>query len=182
MVQQWIVRLILLPFSMLYGLGISIRDLLHRIGLLKGVRFDIPIISVGNLSIGGAGKTPHIEYLVRLLSPYLEIVTLSRGYKRSTKGMVFANASSDAKYIGDEPMQYVKKFPEILVTVAESRAYAIPQILVRKKNTQLILLDDAFQHRSVDPGLNILLTQFQKPFSQGLVIAFWQTTGVALCL
>ena len=166
MLQNILVKILLLPFSLLYGLGVSFRDFFYRTGMLKSVKFNIPIISVGNLSVGGAGKTPHIEYLVRLLKDYLNVATLSRGYGRKTQGYLMVEANATAEQVGDEPLQFKRKFPALTVTVAESRAFAIPQILSESPETQVILMDDAFQHRSVTPGLNILLTEYNHPFTK----------------
>ncbi|MEM9916656.1 MAG: tetraacyldisaccharide 4'-kinase [Bacteroidota bacterium] len=166
MVQKILFKILLSPVSLLYGVGVSLRDLFYQVGLLKGFGFDVPVISVGNLSIGGAGKTPHIEYLARLLKDYINVVTLSRGYKRETKGFLIGRRGHDARALGDEPLQFLRKFPDVLVTVAESRALAIPQILMKAPGTQVILLDDAFQHRSVEPGLSILLTEYDQPFTR----------------
>jgi tetraacyldisaccharide 4'-kinase len=134
------------------------------------VEFNLPVISVGNLSLGGAGKTPHIEYLVRLLKDYLNIATLSRGYMRKTKGYLLVHTRANAEQVGDEPLQFKRKFPDITVAVSESRAFAIPKLLMDRPNTQVILLDDAFQHRSVKPGLNILLTEFRRPFTRDYLL------------
>ncbi len=164
--QNWLLRILFLPFTLLYGLGISLRNFFYSKNLLKGVEFNLPVISVGNLSVGGAGKTPHVEYLIRLLKDYLHVATLSRGYKRKTKGFRIAGASDTVSTIGDEPLQFFKKFPEITVAVAENRMFAIPQMMTEKPELQTILLDDAFQHRSVQPGLNILLTQHRLPFTR----------------
>lgn len=166
MLQNIVVKILLLPFSLLYGLGVSGRDFFYRTGMLKSVKFDLPIISVGNLSVGGAGKTPHIEYLIRLLKDYLNVATLSRGYGRKTQGYLVVQADATAEQVGDEPLQFKRKFPELTVTVAESRAFAIPRLLSELPETQVILLDDAFQHRSVTPGLNILLTEYSHPFTK----------------
>lgn len=156
----------LAPLSILYGVGVSLRNWAYRTGWLKSISFNLPVISVGNLSVGGAGKTPHVEYLVRKLLPYLNIATLSRGYRRKSRGFLIVNRSHNAEQVGDEPLQYFRKFPELTVTVAEERALAIPQIVSAKPDLQLVVLDDAFQHRAVRPGLNILLTQYSKPFTQ----------------
>ncbi len=166
MVQNIIVKILLLPFSLLYGLGVSGRDFFYRTGMLKSVKFNIPTISVGNLSVGGAGKTPHIEYLIRLLKDYVNIATLSRGYGRKTQGYLMAQPHSTAEQIGDEPLQFKRKFPDLTVAVAESRAFAIPRLLSEVPDTQIVLLDDAFQHRSVTPGLNVLLTEYSHPFTR----------------
>jgi len=164
MVQRTLFKILLAPFSLLYGLGVGFRNLMYRNGVLKGITFDLPVISVGNLSVGGAGKTPHIEYLVRLLREYLNVATLSRGYKRKTKGFLLAQANMTAEDVGDEPLQFKRKFPDLTVAVSESRAFGIPEIISRYPETQVVLLDDAFQHRSVQPGLNIMLTEFSHPF------------------
>ncbi|MEM9822098.1 MAG: tetraacyldisaccharide 4'-kinase [Bacteroidota bacterium] len=170
MIQQTLVKLLLAPFSLLYGFGVSIRDFFYRSGVLKGVSFSIPVISVGNLSIGGAGKTPHIEYLIRLLKDYIYIATISRGYRRKTRGFQLVRPRNNAEQVGDEPLQFKRKFPDILVSVSESRTFAIPKILGLQPQTQTILLDDAFQHRSVEPGLNILLTEYQYPFTRDYLL------------
>ena len=164
------IKILLAPFSLLYGLGVSLRDFFYRKGLLKGISFNLPVISVGNLSVGGAGKTPHIEYLIRSLKDYLNIATLSRGYKRKTRGFHYVQPQLTAEQIGDEPLQFKRKFPNITVTVCESRTFAIPQIISDHPDTQVVLLDDAFQHRSVQPGLNILLTEYNYPFTKDYLL------------
>ncbi len=166
MIQRALVRLLLAPFSLLYGLGVGLINLFYRQGLLKAITFDVPVISVGNLSVGGAGKTPHIEYLIRLLHEYVNLATLSRGYSRKTRGFLQVTHNMTAEEAGDEPLQFKRKFPDIMVTVAEDRAFAIPTIIGRRPDMQLILLDDAFQHRAVQPGLNILLTEYSRPFTR----------------
>lgn len=154
----------MLPFSLLYGIGVGVRNLLYKHGFLNSVRFNVPVISVGNLTVGGAGKTPHVEYLIKLLKPYLDIATLSRGYKRKTKGFVEVMPHQNAQVAGDEPIQFKRKNPDIDVYVDESRMFGIPRIMMKKPGTQTIILDDAFQHLSVKPGLNILLTEYDRPF------------------
>ena len=170
MIQTFLVRLLLAPLSLLYGIGVGLRNFFYSNNLLKGFEFDIPTISIGNLSIGGAGKTPHIEYLIRLLKDYINVATLSRGYKRKTKGFLLVKPNHTAEDVGDEPLQFRRKFNDILVSVAESRAYAIPQILMKWPSCQTILLDDAFQHRSIKPGLNILLTEYDQPFTRDYLL------------
>ena len=165
-----LLRILLAPIALLYGLGVSLRSWLYRVGLLKGFSFDLPVISVGNLTVGGTGKTPHIEYLVRFLNDYLEIATLSRGYARQTKGFRLVQQGDTAATVGDEPLQFKRKFPEIVVAVGESRADAIPQILMAHPDTQVILLDDAYQHRSVVPSTNILLTEYRLPFTEDYLL------------
>ncbi|MGB3799037.1 MAG: tetraacyldisaccharide 4'-kinase [Lewinella sp.] len=170
MVQSSLAKLLLSPISLLYGAGVGFRNWAYRRGILRGISFSVPVISVGNLSVGGAGKTPHIEYLIRLLDPYLQIATLSRGYRRKTRGFLEVHAGMTVEEVGDEPLQYARKFPDVMVTVAEERAFAIPEIVGRRPDTQLVLLDDAFQHRAVKPGLNVLLTQYELPFTRDYLL------------
>lgn len=170
MIQRKLVQLLLAPFSLLYGLGVSLRNAFYRAGLLKSMTFSVPVISVGNLSVGGAGKTPHIEYLIRLLRDHIQIATLSRGYSRKTRGFLEVERNNNAERVGDEPLQFKRKYPDIGVYVAEDRAFAIPQIVMKKSNTQMVLLDDAFQHRSVKPGVNILLTEYSNRFTQDYLL------------
>ncbi len=170
MIQDPLIRILLLPFSLLFGLGVSIRDFLYRQKVLLSVHFDIPVISVGNLTVGGAGKTPHIEYLIRLLMPYLNVSTLSRGYRRKTVGHQIVQYWSKADQVGDEPLMFKRKYPEIFATVNENRALGIPEMLQHAPQTQVVLLDDAFQHRGVKPGLNILLTEFRRPFTRDFLL------------
>lgn len=157
-------RIFLLPFALLYGIGVWFRNFLFDIGLLSSKQFSVPVISIGNLRTGGTGKTPHAEYLIRLLKDQYRIALLSRGYKRKTKGFVVAGESTTFKEIGDEPMQIHKKFPDIVVAVHEKRSKGIKKILSLYPDTDLIILDDAFQHRYVKPGLNLLLTGYYMPF------------------
>ena len=158
---------LLLPFSWLYGLITDVRNYLYDKGLWKSKSFDIPIINVGNITVGGTGKSPQVEYLIRLLKDNHKIVTLSRGYGRKTKGFRWASNTENAETIGDEPMQFYQKFgKEIGVTVGEKRVEAIEQILLQKTDTQLIILDDAFQHRAIKPNLNILLMDYNRPIDE----------------
>lgn len=158
------------PFALLYGFTIGIRNVLYESELVKSTRFSLPVISVGNLSIGGAGKTPHIEYLIRLLSPYINVSTLSRGYKRKTKGFRFVRPADNVLDAGDEPLMYARKHRGVVVAVGESRAIAIPQMVARHPSLQTVLLDDAFQHRSIKPALNILLTTWDEPFTRDYLL------------
>ena len=166
MVNQWVLKLLLLPLALLYGLGVAIRNGLYSIGLLRGVSFSIPVISVGNLTVGGTGKTPHTEYLIRLLHEYLLLAVVSRGYKRKTTGYLEVATYHDASQTGDEPLQFKRKFPHVPVGVAESRSFAIPQIIRTYPATQVILLDDGYQHREIVPGLNILLTEYNRLYTE----------------
>ena len=151
-------RLLLLPFSVLYGIVVIFRNKLYDWGLFKSTRFDIPVICVGNLVVGGSGKSPVTEYLVHLLADY-KIAILSRGYGRETKGFICADQTATAKSIGDEPLQFYHKFPQVTVAVCEDRVKGIAQL---KDAHDVILLDDAFQHRRLNPGFSILLFEFQK--------------------
>ena len=166
MIQSILGKILMAPFALLYGLSIGIRNTLYESELVKSTQFSLPVISVGNLSIGGAGKTPHIEYLIRLLSPYINVSTLSRGYKRKTKGFRFIRPADNVLDAGDEPLMYARKHKGVVVAVGESRAIAIPQMVAKHPNLQTVLLDDAFQHRSIKPALNILLTTWDEPFTR----------------
>lgn len=158
--QKVLLSIILSPISLIYGLLVSFRLSLYRFGILKSIKFSLPVISIGNLSVGGTGKTPHIEYLLDLLSPYIVVGTLSRGYKRKTTGFKIVEINNSAEEVGDEPLQFKKNFPENLVAVAENRVLAIPHLIMQKPDLQCVLLDDAFQHLAIKPALNILLTDF----------------------
>jgi len=159
-------RIILFPVSLIYGLVVIVRNKLFDIGLLRSTSFDIPIISLGNLTYGGTGKTPHVEYLVRLLEEKQNIAILSRGYGRSTRGFKLASEKSTVTEIGDEALQFKKKFPFVEVAVDENRPHGIRTLLKKHPELDVILLDDAFQHRYVKPGLSILLTDFHKLFTR----------------
>ena len=152
------IRPILFPFTILYGIIVVIRNKCYDWSIFKSRQFDLPVICVGNLAIGGSGKTPVTEYLVRLLSQY-RIAILSRGYGRETKGFLLADANATAKSIGDEPLQYYQKFPQVTVAVCEDRITGIERL---QADHDLIILDDAFQHRKVKPGYSILLFEFDK--------------------
>ncbi|MDD3960232.1 MAG: tetraacyldisaccharide 4'-kinase [Bacteroidales bacterium] len=163
-----LLRFLAFPFALCYGLVIRIRNKCFDTGwFCKSKSYPIPLISLGNLTMGGTGKTPHIEYLIRLLEPKkLKIATLSRGYGRRTRGYRIAEASDNAEIIGDEPMQYVRKFRNITVAVAESRREGIEKLLKGTSRFDVILMDDAFQHRWVKPGLSILLTDFHNLYTE----------------
>lgn len=153
-------RYLLYPVSVLYKTAVSFRNFLFDKGILSSSQFNFPIICVGNLAVGGTGKTPMTEYLIELLHDKYKVATLSRGYKRKTKGFTIAHSGSTAHEIGDEPMQFHQKYPHITVSVGEERLVAIPQLLHDRPETNVIILDDAFQHRQVQAGLNILLTDY----------------------
>nr|WP_294894606.1 tetraacyldisaccharide 4'-kinase [uncultured Pedobacter sp.] len=157
MFQQF--RKFLLPFSLLYGIVIFFRNKFYDWGIFKSQKFEIPIISVGNLEVGGSGKTPMVEYLIRLLKTDFKLATLSRGYGRKTKGFRWVKPDENATLTGDEPLQISQKFPEISVAVCENRILGIQQL---QNEHQLILMDDAYQHRAVKPGLSILLFDYHQ--------------------
>lgn len=163
-------RKILFPFSVLYGSITGFRNFLYDNGLLKSNSFNLPVIAVGNLSVGGTGKTPQIEYLIRLLSGTYKVATLSRGYKRKSEGFVLADASSSATILGDEPYQFYKKFPEIMVAVDANRTNGITQLLAQTEKPEVILLDDAYQHRKVKAGFYILLTAYGDLYVDDLIL------------
>jgi tetraacyldisaccharide 4'-kinase len=167
-----VVRLLLYPFTLIYGALVWLRNRLYDAKFFNSIEFSVPIIVVGNLSTGGTGKTPHVEYLVRLLQYRFKVATMSRGYKRHTQGFLLADEQTNALRIGDEPMQYFMKFPELAVSVAEERMIGIPALLQRRPDIDVILLDDAYQHRSVKAGFNILITDISKPFYKDHILPF----------
>jgi len=165
-----LLRKLLFPLAILYGFITSIRNYLYDKGILKSYSFDIPVIAVGNLSVGGTGKTPQIEYLIRLLSPNYKVATLSRGYKRKSEGFILADANANAAILGDEPFQYFQKFPQIQVAVDVDRRNGITQLLAQKDKPEVILLDDAYQHRKVKAGFYILLTTYDELFCDDFML------------
>ncbi|HMW27432.1 MAG TPA: tetraacyldisaccharide 4'-kinase [Ferruginibacter sp.] len=163
-------RYLLFPFSLIYGAAVWMRNRLFDKNILKSSGFNFPIICVGNLAAGGTGKTPMTEYLLRFLKKDFKTATLSRGYKRKTTGFAIANEQTTALEIGDEPMQFHQKFPDVVVAVGEERLVAIPQLLHERPETEVIILDDAFQHRQVQAGLNILLTDYADLYTRDLML------------
>lgn len=160
-------RLILYLFSLVYGMVVNFRNMLFNMNVLHSREFDVPVIAVGNITVGGTGKTPHTEYLIRLLSPKFHVAVLSRGYKRKTRGFVLVEADSDSKQVGDEPLQIKQKFPSVMVAVDEKRVRGIDKILeISERRPDVILLDDAFQHRYVMPAINILLIDFSRMITE----------------
>lgn len=154
----------LLPLSWLYGLGVAVRNLLFDVGVLRSRSFPLPVISVGNITVGGSGKTPHVEYLIRLLQSRLRVAVLSRGYKRKSRGYRLADSRSSLGEIGDEPLQMHRKFPDIYVAVDHKRTRGIERLTGDEatRDVGVVLLDDAFQHRYVHPGMNILLVDYHR--------------------
>jgi len=154
----------LTPLSWIYGFVVGVRNWLFDIGVLKSKAFGIPVIAVGNITVGGAGKTPHVEYLISLLKDKAKVAVLSRGYKRKSKGYVLATDESDALQIGDEPYQMKRKYPFAYIAVDKDRCEGIERLQSDEatKDTDVVLLDDAFQHRYVKPGVNILLVDYHR--------------------
>ena len=161
-IRRW-----LMPLSWLYGVGVDVRNALFDSGVLRAVSYDIPIINVGNITVGGTGKTPHVEYLIRLLSERYKVAVLSRGYKRKTSGYILSSINSTMEEIGDEPWQIKQKFPDVCVAVDANRRRGIEHLLTDEatKDVEVILLDDAYQHRYVKPGYNILLVDYHRIIS-----------------
>ena len=152
------------PLACLYGIGVGMRNLLFEMGVLKSRSFSIPVISVGNITVGGTGKTPHVEYLIRLLKDQLNVAVLSRGYKRKSSGFVLSDKDTPMPMIGDEPYQMKQKFPDITVAVDKKRTRGISMLTAEDSDLKVdvVLLDDAFQHRYVKPGINILLVDYHR--------------------
>lgn len=165
-----LIGFILFPLSLIYGIITAIRNLFFDWGLIPSKSFDLPVISIGNLSVGGTGKTPHIEYLIRLLSRDYKVAVLSRGYKRRTHGFHLADENSTPFEIGDEPCQYYSKFKDIIVAVDEKRKRGISRLLLLAEPPEVILLDDAFQHRYVKPGVSVLLTDYHKMYTHDHIL------------
>jgi tetraacyldisaccharide 4'-kinase len=165
-----IIPFILLPLSTLYGIILYIRNKFYDWNLFQTTKFNLPIINVGNLAVGGVGKTPHVEYLIRLLEHKNQIATLSRGYKRKTTGFILADKNTTLFDIGDEPLQYHKKFKDLIVAVDEKRVRGIHLLKEKHPDLMSIILDDAFQHRAVNAGLNILITDYSKLYINDFVL------------
>lgn len=170
------VKLFLYPFAWLYGFVVSLRNYMYDLNLLRSREFDVPIISIGNITVGGTGKTPHVEYLVKLLFDKFEVATLSRGYKRKTRGFRLVESSSTVLEVGDEPLQIKIKFPEITVSVCEKRVVGAEKLLdiQNEKIPDVLLLDDAFQHRRITPGINILLIDYNRQIKEDTLLPVGQ--------
>jgi len=166
-------KLLLYPFALIYGFVVFVRNRLYDLKLLKSKEFDVPVISVGNITVGGTGKTPHTEYLIRLLKENFSVATLSRGYKRKTKGFRRVELNSTVAEAGDEPLQLKNKFPDVTVSVCENRVKGVEQLMeenTENKTPDVILLDDAFQHRRITPGINILLIDYNRPIQKDMLL------------
>lgn len=167
-----ILRYVSLPLALLYGLVIFLRNKFYDWNIFSSMKFSLPVISVGNLTVGGTGKSPHIEYLIEFLFSRYQVATLSRGYRRRSRGFRLAHSGTTALEIGDEPFQFKSKYPTVEVCVAEERMLAIPQLLQQRPYVKVILLDDAFQHRTVRPGLSILLTDVHRLYTKDYIMPF----------
>ncbi len=166
-----ILRILLFPFAVFYNMITGFRNRLYDLSIRPSVAFDVPVISVGNLTVGGTGKSPMIEHLIRLIADDYKVATLSRGYGRETKGIRIASEHDSASTLGDEPYQFFRKYgSRVVVSVGEERALAIPYILQEVEDVQVILLDDAFQHRRVRPGFSILLSDYHRPFYKDFLL------------
>lgn len=165
-----LLRILLFPFAIMYGIIMHVRNKMFDWGLLKSECFDVPVISVGNITTGGTGKTPHVEYLIDMLSSDYKVAVLSRGYKRATKGYHEATPQTTVADIGDEPFQFYNKYNNIVIAVDEKRRRGIKKILKNHPETKIILLDDAFQHRYIKPKLNILLTNYRNLFTNDYIV------------
>ena len=164
-------RYLLFPITIVYIIITMFRNWLYKVNVKRSFKFSIPVINIGNLSMGGTGKTPHTEYLIKLLKGTHHLATLSRGYGRKEFGFKIADEKTTSKQIGDEPLQFYKKFgSEITVAVESDRVKGVMDICYQKEEIDLVLLDDAFQHRSIQPGFNILLTDYSHPFYNDYVL------------
>lgn len=163
-------KLLLLPLSVLYGIITGIRNNLFNNGILKSESFSTPVICVGNITVGGTGKTPHTELIIAGLKKHFRVACLSRGYKRKTSGFILADKSSTAFQVGDEPMQIKNKFPDITVACDGNRVRGIKKIMQLPQKPQVIILDDAFQHRYVKPDLNIVLIDYNRPIHKDCLL------------
>jgi tetraacyldisaccharide 4'-kinase len=165
-------NIFLYPLALIYGMITGIRNFLYNTGVLKTTEFNLPVICVGNITVGGTGKTPHTEYLAELLRVNFKVATLSRGYKRKTFDFRIASSLSTVREIGDEPLQIYRKFPDVLVAVDRNRVRGVKKILEISPETEIIILDDAFQHRRITPGFSILLSSFEKPIMEDQMLPY----------
>jgi tetraacyldisaccharide 4'-kinase len=163
-------KLLLYPLSLFYGLVVSVRNRLYDFKIFRSREFDIPVISIGNITVGGTGKTPHTEYLIKLLKQNYRVAALSRGYKRKTEGFRLVETSSLVEEVGDEPIQMKRKYPSVTMSVCENRVVGVEILLEGRPIPDVVLLDDAFQHRRITPGLNILLIDYNKPIKDDYLL------------
>lgn len=169
-VNNPVFKYLLIPFTGIYWIIVLVRNKLYDLEILPSEEFNLPVISVGNLTVGGTGKTPHTEYLINLLKDEFRVAVISRGYKRKTRGFILADSNDSAATLGDEPFQMFRKYTDIQVVVDESRRRGIKKLLELKNSPDVILLDDAFQHRSVKPGLSILLVDYNRPVEKDMLL------------
>lgn len=162
--------LILFPFAIIYRFVIDLRNFFYDFKIIKSTEFNIPIISVGNISIGGTGKTPHTEMIINFLCKQYKVAVISRGYKRKTKGFRIVNKNDNYQLTGDEPLQIKQKFDDVIVAVCENRKIGITKLIKIHPEVEVIILDDAFQHRRIKPGLSILLINYNKPIKDDYIL------------
>jgi tetraacyldisaccharide 4'-kinase len=165
-------NILLYPVSLIYGLAIGLRNFLYDHKIFRSVKFRTPVICIGNITVGGTGKTPHTEYLIKLLSRHFNVAVLSRGYKRKTRDFTVASANSTVDEIGDEPLQIASKFPGVMVAVERDRVKGVNRILELRPETDVIILDDGFQHRSLNPGFTILLSDYGRPMKHDNLLPY----------
>lgn len=172
---------VLFPLTMWYAIGVAVRNVLYYLGIKRQSTPHITTIGVGNLSTGGTGKTPHVEYLLRLLADKYPTAMLSRGYKRKSKGFMQDDGAHDAAVLGDEPAMIASKFPQVSVAVCEKRVVGVKRLMDMPDNPeppeqprrpQLVILDDVFQHRAIKPSINILLTEYGHPFYNDHILPY----------
>jgi tetraacyldisaccharide 4'-kinase len=163
-------KLLLYPLSLLYGLAVAIRNMLYDFKLFKSTEFDIPVISIGNITVGGTGKTPHTEYLIKLLKQKYRVAALSRGYMRKSQGFRLVETGSTVEDVGDEPLQMKQKYPSVTISVCENRVEGVETLLQGTPFPDVVVLDDAYQHRRITPGLNILLIDYNKPIKDDYLL------------
>ena len=163
---------VIFPLTMWYGVGVRFRNMFYALGIKKQEAPHITTIGVGNLSTGGTGKTPHVEYLLRLLADHYPTAVLSRGYKRKSKGFLLDDGSHDAALLGDEPAMIARKFLQVKVAVCEKRVEGVKQLMGQEQKPQLIILDDVFQHRAIKPSINILLTEYGHPYFEDHILPY----------
>jgi tetraacyldisaccharide 4'-kinase len=166
------IKILLYPFSFIYGAVTGIRNFMYNNGILPKYEFSLPVICVGNITVGGTGKTPHTEYLIDLLKKDFRVATLSRGYKRLSRGFRIVSPSMNVSEIGDEPKQIFRKYPDITVAVDRDRVHGVRSILHEKPETEVIILDDGFQHRKITPGFAILLTDFNRLMTKDFLLPY----------
>ncbi|MFC2109817.1 tetraacyldisaccharide 4'-kinase [Bacteroidota bacterium] len=163
-------RILVFPLAILYGIVVYFRNLFFDLGIYSSNKFDVPVIAVGNLSVGGTGKSPQIEYLIKLLKATHKVAVLSRGYKRKSEGFLLANPKTTVNDIGDEPFQFYSKYPQAMVAVDADRTHGIKTLLQKESKLDVILLDDAFQHRKVKASFYVLLTSYGKLYANDYLV------------